>query len=68
VIGGLFWKRANEMGAFLAMLLGASTSVAGLIWKLPTNYAGIAAFALAALGMVVGSLLMAPKENAIEPA
>jgi SSS family solute:Na+ symporter len=68
VIGGLFWKRANEMGAFLAMLLGASTSVAGLIWKLPTNYAGIAAFALAALGMVVGSLLMPPKENAIEPA
>lgn len=68
VIGGLFWKRANERGAFLAMLLGAVTSIVGLIWNLPVNYAGIGAFALAAVGMVAGSILLAPKEAKIEPA
>ena len=63
VVAGLFWKRANEMGALLAMLLGALTCAAQLIWNLPTNYAGIAAFVLAAIGMVAGSFLTSSKNS-----
>ena len=63
VVAGLFWKRATETGALLAMLLGALTCAVQLIWNLPTNYAGIAAFILAAVGMVMGSMFKSSKNS-----
>jgi solute:Na+ symporter, SSS family len=58
VIGGLYWKRANTTGGYLAMLFGAAGAIIPfffLHWS--ENITGFAAFGLAALGLVVGSLL-----------
>jgi SSS family solute:Na+ symporter len=55
-IGGLFWKRANTAGGYCAMLGGAIGSIT-YFFKIPAAYAGMSAFALAGLGMVLGSLL-----------
>lgn len=68
LIACCYWKRANNWGALGAILLGAAVPVAHLaMQKIPgtvkfavaigENGAGIIAFAGAALGMVVGSLL-----------
>lgn len=54
-IGGLFWSRANTLGGYCAMIGGAVGS-ATYFFNIPTAYAGISAFALAALGMILGSL------------
>jgi len=58
---GLYWKRANTLGAYLALLGGA---VPGLIYLIvhdkkvfPTEWAGLISYPLAVLGMVAGSLL-----------
>ena len=55
-VGGLFWKRANARGGYCAMIGGAVGSVT-YFFHIPTAYAGMSAFALAALGMILGSLL-----------
>lgn len=55
-IGGLFWKRANTLGGYCAMVGGAVGSVT-YFFHIPPAYAGMSAFALAALGMILGSLL-----------
>jgi SSS family solute:Na+ symporter len=58
VIGGLYWKRANTAGGYLAMLMGASGAIIPfffLHWS--ENITGFSAFGLAALGLVVGSLI-----------
>jgi SSS family solute:Na+ symporter len=58
VIGGLYWKRANTLGGYLAMLLGATGAIVPyffLHWS--ETIAGFGAFGLAALGLVIGSLL-----------
>jgi SSS family solute:Na+ symporter len=60
-IAGLFWKRASTVGGYCALLGGAAGS-ATYFFKIPTAYAGMSAFALAALGMIVGSLLF-PKSS-----
>jgi SSS family solute:Na+ symporter len=63
-----YWKRANNRGALGAIILGAAVPIAHLsMEKIPAtaelaasigkDAAGIAAFAAAAVGMVVGSLL-----------
>jgi SSS family solute:Na+ symporter len=70
VAAGLYWKRANNTGAYAALLLGALAPAAFLILErsrayLPewvsfvtdVNVAGLLSFLLAASGMVVGSLL-----------
>ena len=57
VIGGLYWKRANTAGGYLAMLMGAAGAIVPfffLHWS--ENITGFAAFGLAALGLVLGSL------------
>ncbi len=58
VIGGLYWKRASTSGAYLAMLMGASGAIIPfffLHWS--ENITGFCAFGLAALGLVLGSLM-----------
>ena len=58
VIGGLYWRRANTLGGYLAMLLGAAGAIIPyffLGWS--ENVTGFSAFGLAACGLIVGSLI-----------
>src|SRR5262245_21583470 len=58
VVGGLYWPRANVMGGYVAMLMGAAGAIVPfffLHWN--ETIAGFASFGLAAAGLVVGSLL-----------
>jgi len=57
VIAGLFWGRANTLGGYLAMSGGAIATIAFFFFKTPASYAGLGAFILAGIGMVLGSLL-----------
>jgi SSS family solute:Na+ symporter len=57
VIAGLFWSRASTLGGYLAMAGGAIATIGFFFFKAPASYAGAGAFALAGIGMVVGSLL-----------
>lgn len=68
LIACCYWKRANDWGAFGAILLGAFVPAAYLtLEKIPAtagwaaavgkSYAAIAAYAAAATGMILGSLL-----------
>jgi Na+/proline symporter len=61
VIAGLFWRRASTLGGYLAMAGGAVATIGFFFFKTPASYAGAGAFALAAIGMVVGSLVSGPK-------
>jgi len=57
VIGGLYWKTANVTGGYAAMLMGAAGAIIPyffLHWN--ENVTGFAAFGLAALGLIFGSL------------
>jgi len=63
VVAGLFWERASVLGGYLAMAGGAVATIAFFFFKTPASYAGAGAFGLAALGMIVGSLL-APRSGA----
>jgi Na+/proline symporter len=66
---GMYWKRANNVGAYTSLFLGALSPLAFLLLEksrdlLPpwlsfvtdVNTAGFLSFLLAALGMVFGSL------------
>jgi len=58
VVGGLYWKRANVAGGYLAMLMGAAGAIIPfffLHWN--ENITGFCAFGLAASGFVIGSLV-----------
>ncbi|MBI2619974.1 MAG: sodium:solute symporter family protein [Ignavibacteriales bacterium] len=70
VAAGLYWKKANTVGAYASLLLGAVAPLAFLLLErskesLPpwlrfvadVNVSGFLSFLLAALGMVVGSLI-----------
>lgn len=70
VTAGLYWKKANDVGAHAALILGALAPASFLILErfsdtLPTwmtfvtnvNIAGFLSFILAALGMIIGSLV-----------
>ncbi len=62
VIGGLYWKRTTTMGGYAAMLMGAAGAIIPyffLHWS--ENLTGFAAFGLAAIGLVVGSLMSRPQ-------
>lgn len=57
VVGGLYWKRANTRGAYVAMLMGAAGAIIPfffLHWN--ENVTGFCAFGLATLGLILGSL------------
>lgn len=69
VTAGLYWKKANDVGAQAALVLGAVTPAAFLLLEkfssdLPSwlafatdvNMAGFLSFILAAAGMIIGSL------------
>ncbi len=58
VVGGLYWSRANLLGGYAAMLLGAAGAIIPfffLHWD--ANSTGFCAFGLALFGLVAGSLL-----------
>src|SRR5260370_4242487 len=61
VIGGLYWRRANVVGGYAAMLMGTVGTVVPLFvlgWS--AHVTGFAAFGLAAMGLVVRSLVGRP--------
>jgi len=61
VVGGLYWRRANTTGGYLAMLAGAAGAIIPFFFlRWSENVTGFAAFGLAALGLVVGSLVGRP--------
>jgi SSS family solute:Na+ symporter len=69
VIGGLYWRRANTTGGYLAMLMGATGAIVPfffLHWS--EKAAGFAAFGLAAAGLVIGSLLGPSRPKPVEAA
>lgn len=58
VVGGLYWKRANLTGGYLAMLMGAIGVIVPfffLHWS--ENITGFIAFSMAAAGLITGSYL-----------
>ena len=57
VVAGLFWSRATTLGGYCAMAGGAIATIGFFFFKTPASYAGLGSFALAAVGMMVGSLL-----------
>jgi solute:Na+ symporter, SSS family len=67
---GLYWRKANNIGAYAALMTGAIAPIAFLVltsmesslppslaWLTNSNFSGFASFALGAVGMVAGSLL-----------
>jgi len=67
---GLYWKKANNIGAYTALITGAVAPVAFLLlanfksslpgyisWIANANYSGFISFGLGAMGMIIGSLL-----------
>jgi len=67
VVGGLYWERATIAGGYLAMLMGAAGAIIPfffLHWN--ENITGFMAFGLAALGLVIGSLLTPNTSTAME--
>jgi SSS family solute:Na+ symporter len=58
VVGGLYWKHANVVGGYAAMLLGAAGAIVPFFFlKWDANITGFSAFAMAAIGLIFGSLL-----------
>ena len=58
VIGGLYWKRTSVAGGYLAMTFGACRGDRPvLLPALGRNLTGFAAFGLAGLGLMIGSIL-----------
>jgi solute:Na+ symporter, SSS family len=56
VVGGLYWKRANTLAGYLAMILGAAGAIVPfffLHWN--ENVTGFMSFGLAACGFLLGS-------------
>ncbi|MCB1103363.1 MAG: hypothetical protein H7A44_08150 [Opitutaceae bacterium] len=67
LVAGLYWPRANAGGAYAALIMGAIGPVTFLLlgkqYAIRPEVAGAAAFGLAALGMVGGSLLRPPRRS-----
>ena len=57
LVGGMYWKRANACGVYVAFAASAIPPIVSLIYPEinPTN-AGLLSFVLAPLGLVIGSL------------
>lgn len=64
LVAGLYWPRANATGAGAALILGAVGPIAFLVlgksYNIAPEVAGASSFGLAALGMIVGSLVTPP--------
>lgn len=61
LVAGVYWPRANARGAYAALVLGAVGPIAFLVlgqrFAIAPELAGASSFALAAVGMIGGSLL-----------
>lgn len=66
---GLYWKKANRIGAYCSLGFGALSPLtflildqvksylpAGMLWIVDVNISGFLSYALASAGMVIGSL------------
>jgi len=64
LVAGLYWRRANTLGAYLAIGLGLLTWLPMELWlpegeaMMPPQFAG---FLMAGVGMIVGSLIPAQR-------
>ncbi len=69
VAGGIYWKKANRVGAYCSLIMGAFAPIAflvlekfkhilpsGMLFLVDVNISGFLAFILAPLGMIIGSL------------
>jgi solute:Na+ symporter, SSS family len=64
VVGGLYWKRANTLAGYLAMILGAAGAIIPfffLHWN--ENVTGFMAFGLAACGFLIGGVFVRPQHG-----
>lgn len=70
VVGGLYWKKANIVGAYASLVLGGLAPILflvldlvksalppGMLFFVDVNISGFLSFFLAAGGMIIGSLL-----------
>jgi SSS family solute:Na+ symporter len=70
IAAGIYWRKANNAGAYTSLIMGALAPAGFLVLEkfrdavpgwlsfiTDVNIAGVLSFVLAALGMVVGSLL-----------
>ncbi|MBP7825702.1 MAG: Sodium/glucose cotransporter [Verrucomicrobia bacterium ADurb.Bin118] len=72
LVAGLYWKRATAAGAYAALVLGAIGPLTFLVVnqvvskenQIRPEVAGASSFALAFLGMLIGSLLSRPPSPA----
>jgi solute:Na+ symporter, SSS family len=66
LVAGLYWRRANTAGAYLAIGLGLLTWLSMEVWLpegeglLPPQFAG---FLMAGLGMITGSFIRSQQRN-----
>jgi len=61
VVGGLYWRRSNVVGGYVAMIAGAAGAIVPFFFlEWDENVTGFAAFGLALCGLVVGSLFRRP--------
>ncbi len=78
VVAGLYWKKANTVGAYSGLALGAVAPVAflllslgkeslpsGLHFLVDVNVSGFLSFVLAATGMIAGSLMTQKSHPAV---
>jgi Na+/proline symporter len=64
-VGGLYWKRANVTGGYMAMILGAVGAIYPFfIWHWSPGNAGFVAYSMAVFGLVIGSLIGKPQPAA----
>ncbi|MDB6094562.1 MAG: Sodium:solute symporter family protein [Verrucomicrobia bacterium] len=75
LVAGLYWPRANSTGAYAALILGAIGPLTFLIvnakaspeHQIAAEVAGGSSFALAFLGMIVGSLVSRAPAKTLAP-
>lgn len=66
VVGGLYWRRANVAGGYLAMLMGAIGAIVPFFFlHRSESFAGFASFGLATAGLLVGSLVGAKPKRPV---
>ena len=63
IVGGLFWRRTTTFGAYMALTGGAVATIGFFFFKVPASYAGLGSFALAAAGLVIGSIVTKPADT-----
>lgn len=63
VIGGLYWKRANVLGGYCAMIGGLLGAILFFFFHVSTGIAGLGSFVLSGSGMVLGSLVGSRRVN-----